>query len=102
MERIIIRYKIKPAQLDRHLRLLRAVYDELHELQPAGFRFATYSFDQRTFLDIAIAPQLPGALSDLDTFREYRADLEDRCQERIVIDDVEQVGSYGFGESRAN
>ncbi|MFI7488789.1 hypothetical protein ACIBXA_10460 [Micromonospora echinaurantiaca] len=41
--------------------------------------------------------ELPGPLPSLESFRRYRAGLEDRCEERATFD-FTVVGSYGFGE----
>ncbi|MFG2103766.1 hypothetical protein ACGFJ5_24575 [Micromonospora echinaurantiaca] len=48
-------------------------------------------------MSVAIGPELPGPLPSLESFRRYRAGLEDRCEERATFD-FTVVGSYGFGE----
>ncbi len=96
MDRLMIRYRVKPDQLGRHLGLLRAVYAELAAIRPDGLRFATLRLpDQLSFVDIAVGPDLPGPLPQLQAFRDFRADLEQRCDERIVTEFVE-VGSFGW------
>lgn len=91
----IMRYQIKPAALDTHLTLLRAVYDELAQRRPDGLTWATYQLDQpNQFLEVVSGPDLPGPLPHLAAFRSYRVGLEDRCEVPSRFTEVNQVGSY--------
>ena len=40
MRRVIVRYTVKPGQEGVNEKLVRAVYDELHQTQPTGLRYA--------------------------------------------------------------
>ncbi len=92
----MLRYTVKPEALDHHLDLIRAVYAELHATQADGLRFMTLQLeDTLTFVDIAWGADLPGPLPQLKSFRRFRENLEDRCDERIVTEFTE-VGSYGL------
>jgi hypothetical protein len=98
METILIRYRVRPEHLSEHLRLLRAVHEDVARTRPPGFRYLTIQLDdERSFVDLATGPELPGPLPSLASFRRYRAGLEDRCEERTTCGFTE-VGSYGFGE----
>jgi hypothetical protein len=46
-------------------------------------------------VDIAWGKDLPGPLPQLEAFRRFRVDLEERCSERVVTEFTE-VGSYGL------
>ncbi len=48
--RVMIRYKLKRDQVERHLELLRAVYEELESTQPDGLRWARLSTTAATRL----------------------------------------------------
>ncbi|SCG61310.1 hypothetical protein GA0070609_3703 [Micromonospora echinaurantiaca] len=98
VETILIRYRVRPEHLAEHLLLLRAVHDEVARVRPSGLRYVTFQLDdERSFVDVAMGPELPGPLPSLESFRRYRAGLEDRCEERATFD-FTVVGSYGFGE----
>lgn len=91
----IMRYQIKPAELDTHLTLLRAVYDELSETRSDGLIWATYQLDEPTwFLEVVSGPDLPNPLPHLPAFQTYRAGLEDRCEAPSQFTEATQVGSY--------
>lgn len=96
MDRMMIRYKVKPAEVERHLELLDAVYEELESTRPDGFRWATFRLeDSLTFVDFVVGEDLPGPLPRLESFRRYRAGLEGRCDERDAAE-LYEVGSYRF------
>lgn len=96
MDRLIIRYTVKRDQIERHLELLRAVYQELESAQPDHFRYATYQLeDGISFVDVVIGADLPGPLPRLESFQRYRADLDERCDERTAVE-FQEVGSFRF------
>lgn len=89
MAQMLIRYRIRPDQLDRNLQLLRAVYDELDTLQPAGLHWTTYQLeDKLTFLDIVGGTASPEELSALPAFRHFRSTLDERCDEPPVMTEI--------------
>ncbi len=93
---MMIRYKVKPDQVERHLELLRAVYQELESTQPDGFRWATFRLeDGVSFVDFVAGVDLPGPLPRLEAFRRFRVNLEERCDERVAAE-LHEVGSYRF------
>ena len=94
MDRLMIRYKVKPDQVERNLELVRAVYQELESTQPDGLRYATFQLEDKvSFVDFALGADLPGPLPQLEAFRRYRANLEERCDERVVTE-LHEVGSF--------
>jgi hypothetical protein len=96
MKRTTVRYTVKPGQEDRNADLVRAVYRELADLQPEGFKYATYRLDDgRTF--IHIAEQEGDGDSPLPTvpaFREFLAGVRERCEWGPVAEGAEVVGRY--------
>ena len=54
MERVIVRYKLKPGRVEENERLVKAVYKELAELDPENFGYSTYKLeDGLSFVHIA-------------------------------------------------
>ncbi|MEU1750179.1 hypothetical protein [Micromonospora arida] len=96
METILIRYRVRPEDLAEHMVLLRAVHEELARTRPAGLRYVTLRLDDgRSFVDIAVGPELPGPLPGMESFRRFRVGLEGRCEERSSAG-FTVAGSYGF------
>jgi hypothetical protein len=94
---VMIRWKIKSDQVARELEFLRAVYEDMHAVRPAGLRYATFRLDDGvTFVDVAEMPDGPGALRQVEAFRHYRATLEERCDEPPAVTVLHEVGAYRF------
>lgn len=92
----VVRYTVKPGFEERNAELVRAVYRQLTEAQPPNFEYATYRLDNgRTFVHVATHDadaEFP--LRELSAFREFRATLDERCEEGVVVSPAEKLGSY--------
>ena len=97
MRRAVVRYRVKPGQADRNAELVRAVYEELHRADPAGFRYATFRLeDGVSFIHIAEFDGSENPLSEVDAFKEFQSDIEARCDEPPVAMQADEVGSFRF------
>jgi quinol monooxygenase YgiN len=93
---VMIRWKIKPGQVERELELLREVYAELRAVRPDGLRYATFRLDDEvTFVDIVELDEGPEVLRRIEAFQRYRSTLDERCDEVPVITTLHQVDCYG-------
>jgi hypothetical protein len=97
MPATIVRYRVKPGRAEENAALVRAVYAELAELSPPGFRYATYvqddgvSFVHAAFSDGSHDVPLPG----LPAFQRFTAAIAERCDEPPHVTQLEtQIGSY--------
>ncbi|MGH3520627.1 MAG: hypothetical protein ACRDQ7_25300 [Haloechinothrix sp.] len=96
MEHLLMRYRVRPEQLAHHLELLKEVYAELEAVDPGGFVWISYQLDDpHEFIEIAAAPELPGPLPQMESFRRYRLGLENRCESRSS-EYLHPATSYGF------
>ena len=96
MRRVVVRYPVKPDQADRNEQLVRAVYEELHRADPAGFRYRTLRLaDGVTFVHIAESEGAEAPLSKLAAFQEFQKDIAERCDEPPVAMEATEVGSFG-------
>jgi hypothetical protein len=97
MQRVMIRYKVRPEQAARNEELVRAVYDELARTEPAGLRYATLKLeDGVTFVHIASTETDGGRspLTELAAFKAFQAGIADRCEEPPVRVELSEVGSF--------
>lgn len=96
MRHTIVRYTVKPGHEEPNAELVRAVYRELTQLAPTGFRYATYRLDDgRTFLHVAeledgATVPLPG----LAAFRAFQHGIEERCESGPDVRRAQAVGHY--------
>jgi hypothetical protein len=96
MKRVVVQYKVKPDQAERNAELIRAVYEELEQIQPDGFRYATMRLDDGvTFIHIAEKFENgPSPLPELAAFQRFRSGIENRCDEQPVAKTAEEIGSF--------
>lgn len=96
--RVMIRYKLKPDQVERNLKLLREAYEEMNAIRPPGLRHASYQLDDKvTFVDFVVTEgRGPGPLPTLPAFLRFRSTLDSRCVEPPVLMELDVAGSYGF------
>jgi hypothetical protein len=98
MRQVMVRYRVKPDRADENERLVRAVYEELHETKPEGLRYRTIRLDDGvTFVHLADSESATSPLTKMSAFKEFQKELADRCEEQPVVTEVAEVGAYGFG-----
>jgi hypothetical protein len=102
MQRVMVRYKVKPDLTARNEELVRAVYDELRRTDPAGLRYATFQLeDGVTFIHLAAIEADAGrdVLTGLESFKRFQAGVAERCDEPPVVTATREIGSFRvFGE----
>ncbi len=91
----MVRYEVKPDQVEENERLARGFYAELAEAQPSWLRYATFVMDDGvTFVHLAVIETSQGELRDLAAFRAFREGLADRVVAPLANTPLRQVGSY--------
>ena len=98
MRRVMVRYKVKPDQVERNEELVRAVYDELRRTAPPGLRYGTFRMeDGVSFVHIA-SVETDGAnpLQAVEAFARFQEGIAERCDEPPVAVELREVGSYRF------
>ncbi|MGZ4384675.1 MAG: hypothetical protein ACXVY3_08745 [Gaiellaceae bacterium] len=98
MKQLMVRYKVKPEQVARNEQLVRDVYDELARTQPDGLRYATFKLgDGVSFVHLA-EHAVENPLQRVEAFARFQEGIRDRCDEPPVVAELEEIGSYRFGE----
>jgi hypothetical protein len=98
MRRVIVRYRVKPDRADENERLVRAVYEELHETKPDGLRYATLRLDDGvSFVHLSESKADTSPLTEVPAFKTFQKEIADRAEEGPVVTSVDVIGSYGFG-----
>jgi hypothetical protein len=98
MTAVIVRYRVKPGRAEENAELVRAVYAELAELRPPGFRYATFALDDGvTFNHIAFTEDgHRSPLPEVAAFQRFREDVAERCDEPPQTTQLPTlIGSYG-------
>jgi hypothetical protein len=93
----MVRYKVKAGHEAENEALVQAVYRELAETQPPGFRYGTFKLeDGLTFVHFAAVESEGGRnpLPDLEAFRAFQSGIRERCEEPPVVSELHEVGSF--------
>jgi hypothetical protein len=94
MKQVMVRYKVKRDQVAENEALVRAVYDELGQLAPEEFRYATFRLeDGVSFVHLAWTNG-DAPLQRLDAFKRFTAHIGDRCDEPPIVTELATIGSY--------
>jgi hypothetical protein len=91
---VIVRYRTRPDTADENERLVKAVFAELAEAQPAGVRYFTVRLDDTTFIHTAVFDSDANPLNDLPAFQAFVSGIADRCEEPPAPTAGRLVGSY--------
>jgi hypothetical protein len=98
VKHVLVRYKLKPDQVEANEALVRAVYDELAERTPGGFRYGTFKLDDGlTFVHVA-EHDAENPLREVAAFQRFQEGIGERCDEAPVVHQVEVIGSYRLVE----
>jgi hypothetical protein len=92
----MVRYTVKPGREHENAALVRAVFDELAQTQPDGFRYAVFQLpDTRQFLHLYTDEgATSGALQQLPSFQAFVAAAEDRHEQPATFTTPELIGDY--------
>jgi hypothetical protein len=98
MRKVMVRYRVKPGRAEDNEALVRAVYEELADLGPAGIRYSTHRLDDGlTFIHLHESEVGAPAMGEFDAFREFQREIAERCEEPPVVSELSEVGSYEGG-----
>jgi hypothetical protein len=101
MRRVMVRYEVKPEQVEENEKLIEAVFEQLHREQPAGLRYASFKLaDGVTFVHVASVETADGTnpLTALAAFERFAGTLGERRVEPPVTVALHEVGSYRLFE----
>jgi hypothetical protein len=104
MRRVMVRYRVRPEHAAENERLVKAVYEELHRLQPDGFRYATFvQEDGVTFVHVATSDTEESArvLPGLAAFKRFQQRIRERCEDPPAVAELRDVGSFRFDPTEA-
>ncbi len=93
----VVRYRTKPEHADENERLIRNVFAELAEEDPAGLHYAAFRLDDGvSFLHVAVLDGEVNPLASSQAFATFQAGIGERCAEGPVPADASMVGSYSL------
>jgi hypothetical protein len=95
MRSVMVRYQVKPGQAELNEQLVRAVYEELRQAKPDGFRYGTFRLaDGVTFVHLAFSTGNDNPLTEIEAFGKFQQGIADRCDVPPAVTELTEVGSY--------
>jgi hypothetical protein len=97
MKQVMVRYKVKPDRVSENEDLVRAVYQELARVEPAGLHYATFQLDDGvSFVHLASTEAGNGSnpLSEVEAFKRFQKDIGERCDDPPVVTELREIGSF--------
>jgi hypothetical protein len=91
---VVVRYTTHRDRADENERLIRAVFAEMAERMPAGFRYTAARLeDGVTFVHVATV-EGENPLASSAAFAAFVSGISDRCTEPPVSSDGTAIGAY--------
>jgi hypothetical protein len=98
----MVTYTVKPGREEENAALVRAVFEELAQNRPTGFRYAVFQVpDSRQFVHLYTNEGAPsGALQELSSFQAFVSGAQDRHEQPATFVEPELIGDYRTFEER--
>jgi len=98
MKRVMVRYTVKPDRAAENVQLIRAVYEQLEQVEPDGLRYATFQLeDGVSFVHLAaVDGDGRDRLTTLPAFQAFQEGIAERCEVAPVAVELREIGSYGL------
>ncbi|HEX9511534.1 MAG TPA: antibiotic biosynthesis monooxygenase [Puia sp.] len=96
-KKVVVRYKLKADRVKENEQFIKAVFRQLHEMQPEGIRYTVYkladgvSFVHIVFYETEAAHK---TFNSLPAFRDFQAQAKDRFEELPLVSEAEEIGVY--------
>ncbi len=96
MSYTMVTYTVKPGREEENAALVRAVFAELAEQRPTGFRYAVFQVpDSRQFVHLYTQEGAErGALQQLASFQAFTAEADDRHEQAATFTAPDLIGDY--------
>jgi hypothetical protein len=96
MKRVMVRYTVKPEAVAENEALVRAVYEELRQLEPEGMRYATFKLDDGVTFVHLHSRGGENAVTALASFKAFQQGIAERCVDGPTNSELTEIGSYRF------
>ena len=93
---VMVRYKVKADRAAENESYISAVFEQLKRETPHGLSYTSFKLpDGVSFMHIAGRDEAAGnPLTQLEAFKNFTADIQDRCDEPPVSVEMHEVGFY--------
>jgi quinol monooxygenase YgiN len=91
----MVTYAVKPGREQENAVIVRAVFEELAQTRPAGFRYAVFQLPDRQFVHLYTNEgAAAGALQQLPAFQAFVDGAQDLHEQPATFTEPELIGDY--------
>jgi quinol monooxygenase YgiN len=96
MSHTMVTYTVKPGREEENAALVRAVFEELAQTRPTGFRYAVFQVpDSRQFVHLYTSEgAASGMLQQLPSFQAFVSEAQDRHEAPASFTEPNLIGDY--------
>jgi hypothetical protein len=95
----VVRYTTRAGSADENEKLIKAVFAQLAEQQPKGFRYVAIRLDDGvSFVHVAVHENDHNPLTELSAFGEFTSTIKERCTDGPTPANGRVVGAYGVAD----
>jgi quinol monooxygenase YgiN len=95
MRHTMVTYTVKPGREEENAALVRAVFEELAQTRPAGFRYAVFYLpDSRQFIHLYTDEGSTSNMQEMASFKAFIAGAKEIHEQPATFTQPELVGDY--------
>jgi hypothetical protein len=95
MKTTMVRYKLKADAGQENEKLVREVFAQIAREKPAGVRYQVFKMaDGVSWVHLASSEAEVNPITFMNAFKQYVAQIKDRCEEQPVFAQLQVVGLY--------
>ena len=95
MRHTMVTYTVKPGREEENAALVRAVFEELAQERPTGFRYAVFQLaETRQFVHLYTDEGSPTGVQQLSAFQDFVAGAAERHEQPATVAEPELIGDY--------
>jgi hypothetical protein len=95
MRHTMVAYTVKPEREEENATLVRAVFDELAQVRPDGFRYAVFHLpDSRQFIHLYTDEGSTSGVQGLSSFQTFASGAADRHEQPVTFAAPDLIGDY--------
>jgi hypothetical protein len=92
---MLIRYTVRPDQVNPTVELLEKFFAELDTVRPGGLRYTAYQLDDHvSFVHLVESDTGAAPFASLPAYRAYRDTIEQRCISHPTMTEIRPIGGY--------
>ena len=95
MSHTLVTYTVKPGREEENAALVRAVFEELEQTRPTGFRYAVFYLpDSRQFIHLYTDEGSTTGVQGMDSFQAFIAGAKEIHEAPAAFSQPELIGDY--------